>query len=395
LSSLYCSNRTIVGVLSAITLLAYPVVGAQIAVSANDGKVMLVDGVNTPMPIPLPDTVSIIDLRVFPPKFMGEVRAPTSVAGPPHSVAIAPDQSIAMVTASSKIDPANPKEAVQNDQVTVIDLQAQPPRVLATLQAGLGASGIDINRAGTLALIANRGEGTVSVFSIKGKLVTSAGKVDLKGGTDSMPSQVMFASDGRSALVSCNSVNDNRIAILTVNGDRVEYEKSASSAFFAGLRPYGMDITPSGDMAVVASIGTGLDGGVDIVTLVDLKTAPPRAIDQIVVGPVPEAVSISPDGRYVAVSVMNGTNATKASGFYHDFGLLKILRIEGQRLSMVAETRIGHWCQGAAWTPNSKTVLVQCMVEKEIQMFGFDGKILKPSGSIKVNGGPAGIRTSR
>jgi DNA-binding beta-propeller fold protein YncE len=368
---------------------------AQIAISANDGKVMLVDGANTPNPNPVPDTVSIIDLRVVPPKIIGEVRAPTSVAGPPHSIAIAPDQSIALVTASSRIDRASPKEAVPNDQVSVIDLQSSPPRVLATLQAGAGASGIDINRAGDLALVANRAEGTVSIFTIKGKQVTSAGKVDLKGGPDSMPSQVMFAADGRTALVSCNSSSDNRIAILQVNGSQVTYERSATSAFFAGLRPYGMDITRSGDLAVVASIGTGLDGGVDIVSLVDLKAAPPRAIDQFAVGPVPEGVSISPDGRYVAVTVMNGTNASAASGFYHDFGLLKILGIDGRRMSIVAETKIGRWCQGVAWAPDSKTVLAQCMVEKEIQLFGFDGKRLKPAGSLKVNGGPAGIRTTR
>ena len=368
---------------------------AQIAVSANDGKVMLVDGVNTPRPNPVPDTVSIMDVRVVPPKIIGEVRVPTSVAGPPHSVAIAPDQSIALVTASTRIDSTNPNETVPNDQVSVIDLQSSPPRVLATLQAGLGASGVDINRAGDLALVANRAEGSVSVFTIKGKQVASAGKVDLRGGPDSMPSQVMFAADGRSAFVSCNSSSDNRIAILQVNGSRVTYEKSATNAFFAGLRPYGMDITRSGDLAVVASIGTGLDGGVDIVSLLDLKTSPPRAIDQIAVGPVPEGISISPDGRYVAVTVMNGTNATRASGFYHDFGLLRILRIDNRRMSIVAETKIGRWCQGVAWTPDSRTVLAQCMVENEIQLFGFDGRTLKPAGSLKVSGGPAGIRTTR
>jgi hypothetical protein len=32
------------------------------------------------------------------------------------------------------------------------------------------------------------------------------------------------------------------------------------------------------------------------------------------------------------------------------------------------------------------------MVEKEIMIFRFDGKQLSPAGSIKVNGGPAGIR---
>lgn len=382
----------LVSVALGIVLSASCVAAAQLAISANDGKVMMVDGVNTPRPDPQPDTVSIIDVRSFPPKIIGEVFAPTSVAGPPHSVAISPDQSIAIVTASSKIDPKISKEVIQNDEVSVIDLQSSPPRVIATFHAGLGASGIDINRAGTLALVANRAEGTVSVFTINGKTVKPGGKVDLRGGADSMPSQVMFTADGRTALVSCNSVNDNRIAILTVNGSNVEYTKRDNGDFFVGLRPYGMDITPSGDMAVIGNIGAGFSGGADVVSLVDLKASPLRAIDQVPVGAVPEGISVSPDGKYVAVTVMNGTNAAKASGFYNDFGILKILRIKGRTLSVVTEAKIGHWCQGVAWTPNSRTVLAQCMVEKEIQMFGFNGSVLKSVGSIPVNGGPAGLR---
>ena len=61
----------------------------------------------------------------------------------------------------------------------MIDLKSSPPKVLATLQAGRGASGVSINRAGTLALVANRQEGTVSVFSISVNSVTAAGKLDL------------------------------------------------------------------------------------------------------------------------------------------------------------------------------------------------------------------------
>jgi hypothetical protein len=34
------------------------------------------------------------------------------------------------------------------------------------------------------------------------------------------------------------------------------------------------------------------------------------------------------------------------------------------------------------------------MVEREILIFRFDGIRLTPAGSIKVNGGPAGIRTA-
>src|SRR5215510_13451219 len=133
-------------------------VRAQIAVSANDGKVVLVNGVNTPRPDPQPDTVTILDTSVTPPRILGEVQAPTSVAGPPHSVAISPDRKIALVTASTRIDPANPRSTVPDNRVTVIDLEAKPPAVSATLLAGRGASGVAINREGSLALVANRNE---------------------------------------------------------------------------------------------------------------------------------------------------------------------------------------------------------------------------------------------
>jgi DNA-binding beta-propeller fold protein YncE len=374
-----------------MTIVLTILLAMQIAVSANDGKVMLVDGVNTPRPDPQPDTVTILDIRTTPPKVLGEVRAPTSVAGPTHSVAVTPDRSLALVTASSKIDPRDPKTAIPNDQVTAIDLTTSPPVVLKTLQAGLGAAGVSINRAGTLALVANRNEGTVSVFSISGKNVTAVGKVDF-GAPDSQPAQAMFLADGRTALVSRSAATDNKISILTIDGTKVEYTKQD---IFSGLQPYGMDITPNGDFAVVGNIGTGFGGGTDTVSLVDLKANPPRTIDQLPVGPIPEGIAVSPNGRYIAVTVMNGSNASKTSPLYNDFSILKVLEINGRKLQLVAETKIGHWCQGAGWAANGNTVMAQCMVEKEIQLFGFDGKSLKPSGAINVNGGPGGFRTTR
>ena len=64
------------------------------------------------------------------------------------------------------------------------------------------------------------------------------------------------------------------------------------------------------------------------------------------------------------------------------------------KLVKVAETKVGHWCQGAAWNKSSDQLLVQCMVEQEIQLFKFDGKSLTPAGAIKVSGGPGGIGTT-
>jgi len=178
----------------------------ELALSANDGKAVLVDGVNAVPANPPADSVTVIDLNATPPKVVAEIPAPTSVIGPPSSVAIARDESFALATGASKIDPADPKKTVPNDKLTVIDLKASPPKVSAQLQAGQGAAGVSINRAGTLALVANRSEGTVSVFSIAGNTLTPVGKVSL-GDDKAGPSHVAITPDGKTALVTRDGDN--------------------------------------------------------------------------------------------------------------------------------------------------------------------------------------------
>lgn len=365
---------------------------AQIVVSANDSKVVLVNGVQTTVHNPPPDTVAIIDLSASPPKVLGEVHAPTSVVGPPQSVAIAPDGSIALVTAAMKLDPSDPSKSIPDNKVSVIDLKQLPPMVLATLHAGDGASGVSINPAGTLALVANRAEGTVSVFKINGKTVVPAGKVDL-GNPMSSPCHVTFTPDGKMALVTRNL--DSLVSVLSVKADQVEYSKrDPDRDIVAGLKPYGIEITPSGDAAVVANIGAGASGGADTVSVIDLSAKPPRAVNYVTVGPTPEGLALSADGGYIAVTVMNGSNDSKTSPFYNDFGLLTILRLRNKTLTPVTQAKVGHWCQGAAWSLDGRKILVQCMVEKQIMVFDFDGHALTPAGAIKLSGGPAGIRAA-
>jgi len=361
---------------------------AQVVVSANDGKATLVDGVTTVARNPPPDTVTIIDLSVSPARTIGEVRAPNSVIGPPQSVAIAPDESIALVASSTRLDPASPAGTAPDDVVTVIDLKATPPAVLATVHAGRGASGVSFNPAGTLALVANRMEGTISILTVNGKTVTAAGKVDL-GAPESGPSHVAFTRDGRTALVTRN--NDSFISLLTVDGTNVTYAKKDMAG---GLKPYGLEVSPTADLAFAGNIGAGASGGADTISVFDLRADPPRAIDHITVGPIAEGIAVSSNGQYLAVTVMNGTNAPKSSPLFNDFGRLRIYGVSNRTLLPIAEARIGHWCQGTAWSRDSRTVLAQCMVEREILIFKFDGIRLTPAGSIKVNGGPAGIRTA-
>jgi DNA-binding beta-propeller fold protein YncE len=360
---------------------------AQILVSANDNKAVLVNGANVVPANPAADTVTIIDLGVSPPKVIGEVKAPASVVGPPQSVAIPRDESFALVTGAFKVDPADSKKAIPDNKLSVIDLKAKPPAVIATLEAGLGAAGVSINNAGTLALVANRSEGTVSVFTVAGNKLTPAGKIQL-GDSKSGPSHVAFTPDGKSALVTRDG--DNRVSILTIDGNKVEDSKAF---MVGGVRPYSLEIGPKGDVAVFSNQGGG-QGDIDVINVIDLKAKPPRIVDTISVGQTPEGVGMSSDGKYVAVTVMNGSNRPKDHPAFNDFGLLQIYSVDGTTLRKIAQAKVGHWCQGAAFSKNNKTVVIQCMVEKNLQVFNFDGRSLKPAGTVPLSGGGAGLRAA-
>ncbi|HEY8067401.1 MAG TPA: YncE family protein [Burkholderiales bacterium] len=359
---------------------------AQLAVSANDNKQINVAGVGSVVPNAAPDTVSVIDMGVFPPRLVGEVQAPASVVGPPTSVAVAPDESFALVSSATKKDPANPAKVVDDNRLSVIDLKAL--KVVQTLEAGAGAAGVTINASATLALVANRNEGTVSVFTIKGMTLAPAGKVAL-GGKDSGPSTVKFIGDGKRALVTRDG--DSTLTILAVAGQKVS---ATGRNFFAGIRPYGADVTPDGRYAVVANVGRG-QGDADTASLIDLSMNPPRTVDTITVGPTPEGIRISPNGKYAALVVHNGSAYSPSSPFYNAFGKVVLLGINSGRLVKLSEERVGRWSQGAAFSADSSTLLVQNMVEKDIQVFKIELDQLRDTWHrIKLSGGGAALGTA-
>ena len=85
-----------------------------LAVSANDAKVQLENGATRAVKNAPPDSVSIIDLTRTPPAVIAEVAVPTSVAGPPYAVAVTPDESLALVSAATQLDPADVTKIIPN-----------------------------------------------------------------------------------------------------------------------------------------------------------------------------------------------------------------------------------------------------------------------------------------
>jgi DNA-binding beta-propeller fold protein YncE len=362
---------------------------AQIAVSVNDNKMVLENGVPKVAANPQPDTVAIIDLKTLPPRLLDEINVPGSEAGPPLSVAVAPDESIALVTAAMKVSPTDATKVVPDNRMSVIDLTLRPPQVIATLTTGAAPAGVSINRAGTLALVANRADCTVSVFGIAGKMVTPAGTVSLGGTPDCGASHVAISPDGRMALVTRD--NDHKISVLSVDGSKVEYTRRDMNP---GLRPYGIDFCVPGTIALVANIGVG-QGDADTISVIDAAAKPPRIVETLTVGQTPEGIKCSPDGSYAAVVLMNGSNKPKESPFYSANGKLLLYMVTGKTLQKFGELPIGNWSQGVAFAPDGLTVLVQNMVQKDIQVFRIDGMRLVDTGQrIPLKGGGAAIRTA-
>jgi DNA-binding beta-propeller fold protein YncE len=361
---------------------------AQIAISANDGKAVLINGVNEVAKAPVADTVAIIDLSQSPPKIIAEVEAPASVVGPPVSVAITPDEGLALVTSAMKIDPADATKSIPDNRMSVIDLKASPPKVIATLQTGASPAGVSINRQGTLALVANRAEGTVSVFKIAGKEVSKLDTVaiaDAKSG----PSHVAISPDSKMALVTRDG--DFRISVLAIDGEKVTYTKRD---LYAGLRPYGIDISAKGDIAVVANIGLGA-GDHDTISVIDLKAKVPHVVETVTVGQTPEGIILSPDGSMVGVVVVNGSNKAESSPFFNANGKLVLFKVDGTKLTKHAEAPIGRWSQGVVFSNDGKTVMVQNMVESNLQAFKIEGDKLTEIANLKLKGGGAALRTAQ
>jgi DNA-binding beta-propeller fold protein YncE len=238
--------------------------------------------------------------------------------------------------------------------------------------------------------VANREEGTVSVFRIREARLEAAGKVEIAPAASGV-SAASFTPDGRHALVTRDG--DFFLSVLAIEGETV---RRLDRTISAGLRPYGLSISPDGRWAVVANIGRG-NGDEDTVSLISLAGEPAswRVVHTITVGQTPEGIEVSPDGRLVAVTVMNGSNKPEASPFRGP-GLVRTYRVENMRLVPAGEARIGTWAQGAAFSPDGRTLFTQNMVEQSINVFtvAADGGLTERGPAIPIPGGGAAMRTA-
>jgi WD40 repeat protein len=362
---------------------------ADVIVSSNDAHTVM--DTSKAMVAPeesTPDTVTVIDVKSYPPTIRATFDAPGSVVGPPGAIWISKDESWGIVTSATKADPAvKPSGIGPDDRVSVFDLTSDPPKVVQNLTSGSGATQVRVSPDGTLALIANRAEGTVSVFTVKDKRLTPVGKVNT-GNEKSLPSAVVFVDD-KTALLTRGG--DNMVSVLHIDGSNVTIDPRPMTT---GVAPYTMDINAAHSLAAVSNMGRG-DGDDDSVSLIDLKSKPYRVVGTFSVPSGPEPMKFSPDGRYLAIGAQNGSTKPSTHPFHHNNGLLAIYAVEGQTLHKVTQTTIGAWAEAVAFSRDGRTVLIQSMQDRKIEVFRWDGKTLTRGKSLDVHGaGPESFATA-
>jgi DNA-binding beta-propeller fold protein YncE len=379
-------NTAITGVCLALSLCSVPA-WAQIAVSSNDHKITQENGVTKNIANPPPDSVTVLDLGVVPVKVVGTIdNVPGSVVGPPLSVAITPDESLALVASSSKVDPADPTKLVPDDRVTVIDLKDR--KIIGTVKTGLGAAGISITKDGKRAYVSNRMAGSISVLGIDGKQVSLLKTVPI-GTAEALVSHIALTPDGTKALVTRNG--DGKVAVFKVGDDAL----TELGVLDVAPRPYAAAVAPNGKTAVVASLGDPKGNGV--LTVIDLAGDPfGEIVGTADIGHESlEGMMMSPDGKWIAGVAHAGSTRPKDAPQYKANGMVVLYRLDGNKLTKVSEAPIGAWSQGASFSKDGKTVVVGNMIQKNLQVFkNDDGKLTDTGQKIDVGGGAAAIRAS-
>src|SRR5437879_8863321 len=108
---------------------------------------------------------------------------------------------------------------VPNNKIYVIDLKANPPKLAATITGGKQPSGLSISPSGKMALVANRGDNSISVLSLNGSEVKVTDTVAMPASV----AHVLFTPDGKRALRVRFAAH--KVSGLAIAADRVTYNK--------------------------------------------------------------------------------------------------------------------------------------------------------------------------
>src|SRR5206468_4755511 len=167
-------NRSVRFCMGAAILLCSPTLNLAYAkpfmIVGIDEKVSWDDDGKTVLSAPGKDQVLLVDLAdPESPKIVATLPLKNSIVGPPVNLDIDPTGAVALVADSvDVVKDGDTLKQVPDNKIYVIDLKASPPKLAATITAGKQPSGLSISPSGKMALVANRGDNSISVLSVNG-----------------------------------------------------------------------------------------------------------------------------------------------------------------------------------------------------------------------------------
>jgi hypothetical protein len=130
------------------------------------------------------------------------------------------------------------------------------------------------------------------------------------------------------------------------------------------------------------------------VTLIDVSKRPFRAVQHFTVPSIPEGVAISPDGKWIAVQSMDGSNLTEDNPGRHPQGRVLLFAIRDGQAVKTSDLPGGEAGQGIVFTADNKYILIQFNVEKQLAVYAVnDGDMKDTQQRIVLSGGPASLRS--
>ena len=361
----------------------------ELMLVANDQKILWDDTGKPLFMAPGKDSVLVVDIGTEPlaPKIVATLPLMNTIFGPPTNLQITPDGKLGLVANSMDwVADGAAWKAVPDNKLYVIDLTLDPPKLIDTVTVGKQPSGMAINRAGDLALIANRNDNSISVVKITGKSVKLIDTVWM----GEQVAHVAIAPDGKRAVAA--KFPGHKAAMLAVNGDKVTYDKQDIAV---GWWPYNLDITPDGKLLLTADNGLSgaSDGNIDTVTVVDLEAVPPRVIDKVIVGDGPEGFAISPDGKMAVAVILRGSNADKKAFFYNRNGSVVAMKIDGKKVTRTNEIEVRGLPEGLVFSDDGKYLYVGNFLDSDVTILQVVGDQLVDTGKrMSLPGHPAAMR---
>jgi YVTN family beta-propeller protein len=212
-----------------------------------------------------------------------------------ENVAITPDGALALVTVRGYYG--------DSDAVLVFDLTQTLTTLTGSipLPSGSSPTGIAISPDGTIAVVVNSENGTVSIIDIVHRQILGSA---IPVGTS--PAQVAITTDGKTALVT--NFDSNTVSVVDLTSMIVIHTISGGGM----SSPRGIAVTPDGTKALVGNNSSNSLTIIDLSSLSPTATiamgAPPYGIAMtIAMGAPPYGIAISPDGTLALVASPNSS----------------------------------------------------------------------------------------